>query len=255
MGEALLKSFINTRIFQRTEIIVSEYQPERAHYLQENYDVHVSADIKALEACHLLILAIKPQDLSKIQLNLGEGTVMISLLAGITTSSLKKQFPHARIVRTMPNLGLSVGFGMTGIYFRDKQVFTETETKLIKQCFRASGRILEVSEEAAMDSVTAISGSGPAYFFYFLEKLISTSQNMGFSKEDSELLARQTLLGAMEILRLNTDDTAQLWREKVTSKGGTTEEAIKAFDGSNFEKILSTALKAAENRSKELGGG
>jgi pyrroline-5-carboxylate reductase len=255
MGEALLQSFLEAHLFQADELHVTEALPERIVELKEKYKVSVSADQDSLISQDLIFLATKPQDLPTINFKLADGAIIVSLLAGVPTALLQKHFPNCRLVRTMPNLGLSVGQGMTGIYFLNREGFTETEIKLIRQCFRASGELLEVKKESAMDAITAISGSGPAYIFYFLEKFALCNQEFGFSPEEAELLARQTLQGAMEILRRHSDDEAHTWRKKVTSKGGTTEKAIEVLEASDFTKIFLKALKAAETRAAELGQG
>lgn len=176
--------------------------------------------------------------------------LFISVAAGISISTIQRYLGHdARIIRAMPNLCARVGESMS-CWVKNKQV-TLQDAKIIKTILESFGRQLEMKEEDDLNKVTAISGSGPAYLFYFIEAFIEASQRIGLDHEISKLLVMQTLKGTLSTLLQSQADVEEL-RKQVTSKGGTTQAAIHVLERGDFKKILYKAVQSAYNRSIEL---
>lgn len=254
MGEAVLHGVMAPKFGRPAKVVVVGRNMGRLGKLEKQYTISTSNTPSALQDCDVILLGFKPQNLSEIPEFKSRGKIIVSMLAGTPIKKIQKVFPGGRYVRTMPNLGQFVEAGMTGMYFGASK-FSKDDKKAVQEIFSAGGEVLEVSNEDDLNPLGAISGSGPAYYFYFTEQLIKAAQALGFNEEDSELLARQTLLGAAKILDENPDDTAAEWREKVTSKKGVTEQAILSMEKDKLGAIIQRATKAAEKKSKELGKG
>ncbi len=254
MGQAFVQALIENKIFDQCDVLVVERSKENCAKIVEKYGVMATQNIKDSEDYDIIFLAVKPQNLADLpDLNL-EGKVVISILAGMKISQIQDKFKKAKVVRAMPNLGQFVNEGMTGYLFDDEDDFSDEEKDIVRNIFESGGRALQVDDEGVIDKITAVSGSGPAYFFYFVEKLVESAKKLGFSDEEAEMLVRQTFVGAADILRNNPDESVALWRERVTSKGGTTEAAIKNFENSDFAEVIDESMKCAEDRAVELGG-
>ncbi len=254
MGEAFINSLLKNNIYKTTNITVIEKSQTRLNYLQKKYNIHTSTDINLIKNAETIFLAIKPQNLKDLpNFNFDKSPIVISILAGTKISKISEKFTNTKIVQTMPNLGQFVGQGITGMYFDKTSNFTQNQIELVKKIFTAGGKIVEVENEDKLDGITAISGSGPAYFFYFLEVFTKITQSMGFTEEQAKLLSQQTFFGASEIIKENPNDSAKDWRKRVTSKGGTTEEAFKVFKKSDFENIFYKAINSAKIKAEELG--
>lgn len=204
---------------------------------------------EATLAKSILILAIKPQQF----LNLDDATrelikrsaLVISIMAGIPLSAVQAIHPHA--ARIMPNLAVAVGAGMS-VGFAPS--LDDARRRAVQTLFAATGKLVWVADESRLHAATAISGSGPAYVFEFLDAFIAAAQARGFDEKQARILATQTLLGAAT-LAANSTHSASTLRTQVTSPGGTTEAALKALSG-HFTPLLEQATKAAELRSEEL---
>jgi pyrroline-5-carboxylate reductase len=201
----------------------------------------------------MIIVAIKPQNLDDIAASASaayrETSLIISILAGITIKRIQSVFgKKARIVRTMPNLGLVAGAGATGIC-KNRHV-TSSHMSFVKKLFSCGGVVAEVQEKY-IDVVTAISGSGPAYYFYLTELLIREATRHGLAPKTAQLLAEATLHGSSTVLSCSQEDAA-VWRSKVTSPGGTTAAALSVLSGATFQKLFQKAIQKAIKRAKEL---
>jgi len=204
--------------------------------------------------CDVLVLAVKPQQmraaLAPIRGRL-DAQLVISIAAGIRLAEGSRWLGgHRRLVRTMPNTPALVGAGITGLYADpsvDAAGRAQAETVLA-----AVGKTLWVADEAMMDAVTAVSGSGPAYVFYFLEALAQAARGLGFSETEARALALETFAGAVALARASDEPLATL-RQRVTSKGGTTEAALRVLDGEDAAGALARAVQAACARGRELG--
>ena len=204
----------------------------------------------------LLVLAVKPQIastvLASLQGKLSEATTVLSIIAGIDAQSLATMLGLAdtsTIIRCMPNTPALVNEGMTALLANSQ--CSEHGQRLAEQVMAAVGKTLWVSQESDLDTVTAISGSGPAYFFLFMESLTEAAIRLGMPDEEARLLAVQTALGSAKLAGASDDKLSQL-RNNVTSPGGTTEQAVLSFEQSGLRGVVDDAVLAARTRSIEL---
>ncbi|MFA5936791.1 MAG: pyrroline-5-carboxylate reductase dimerization domain-containing protein [Candidatus Paceibacterota bacterium] len=198
-----------------------------------------------------IILAVKPQDGSTVieqlkSYGINKKTILISIMAGFSIKKILNLSEHKKIIRMMPNLGLSAG---EGIAVWKKTGLSPLETKKSKNFINKITENFEVQNEDTINKVTAISGSGPAYFFLLADCLVKTSQSLGFTKNESQKLVEKTFLASAK-LGQNSDYSSLI--EKIASKGGTTESALKVFKNENFTKIVSEAVISAYKKAKEL---
>lgn len=204
--------------------------------------------------CDVLVLSVKPQQmreaLAPMSGNLGSQLV-ISIAAGTRLEDISRWLGgYQKVVRTMPNTPALIGAGITGLY-ADPSV-TGDERRQAEKIMGAVGKTLWIAEEPMMDAVTAVSGSGPAYVFYFIESLRDAARNLGFTDEQARALAIETIVGAAALAADSKEDVAVL-RQRVTSKGGTTEAALKSLDADQVKAAFVRAIEAANARGKELG--
>lgn len=212
--------------------------------LKKKFSVQIVGRDSKMKPCEIVILAVKPQDFDSLKLNL-KNELLISIMAGVNLKKLATTGAK-KIVRSMPNLPLRVGAGFTGWVSRNV-----TEKKLVKEIFSMFGEEIELKNEDAINAITALSGSGPAYFFYICELMVQQACDFGFSKKDAEKIAVETLIGAAELVRNKSESFADL-RASVTSKKGTTEAAINYFMRSNFSKLFRDGIRRAKHRSEQL---
>lgn len=214
---------------------------------------HIIDYSKPVASADIVIIAVKPQDVPELARQivsyLQKNTIIISIAAGITIQKLGTLLHAKKIIRTMPNLGLAVGQGImawksSGLTPKDKEVSKKILDTICEN--------FEVSLEQDINTVTAISGSGPAYFFYLAEQMMSSALKLGLKKEQAATLVRKTLLAAAE---LQTQGTYSELITKIASKKGTTEAALKIFHSKKADKIIAQAIQAAAGRAKELSHG
>ncbi len=257
MGEALLSRLIMRGIYQPSEVIVSEPQPSRQNFFQEQYHVGVTTDNHQVftQANEVVFLAVKPQVFSAIAQELSDilitenSPLIISILAGVPLSQLEAAFPQLPVIRAMPNTPATVGAGMTAICFGG---YTHTKHhEIAQQIFSAVGEVVEVSE-SLMDAVTGLSGSGPAYVALMVEALADGGVAAGLPRTIANQLALQTVLGTSLLLHESKMHPAEL-KDRVTSPGGTTIAGIAQLEQAGFRSALIEAVKAATQRSQDLG--
>jgi pyrroline-5-carboxylate reductase len=201
----------------------------------------------------VVLLAVKPQELEmilkEIKPDIADGTLLVSILAGVRCSKIEELLgSKARVIRVMPNTPLLMSKGMSVIASGESA--THIDVEWVESLLSSSGKTLVVDENL-MDTVTATSGSGPAYFFGFVEAMIKAAQRLGLSEQDSKLLVNQTLIGAAKMIEESGKDAGTLKKE-VTSPNGTTAAALASFELSGWEEIIYEAMKAAKDRSEEL---
>lgn len=237
-------------------IRIAEPDPARAASLSKNFGVQVSSvNSEAITMADAVVLAIKPQVIRQVAKELAEPVMkqqplIISIAAGVRESALRRWLGNdAAIVRAMPNTPALVQAGATALY-ANPHVST-AQHDLAESVLRAVGLTIWVEDEALMDVVTAVSGSGPAYFFLFMEALQAAGKTAGLTEQDARLLVLQTALGAAKMAMESTEDAATLC-QRVISPGGTTERAMEIFRQHNFEDIIQKAVAGAVQRSKEL---
>ncbi|QLG86949.1 pyrroline-5-carboxylate reductase [Chitinibacter bivalviorum] len=240
--------------FTGQEIHVVEPDDVKRAALGSQYGIGTSAPGEAIPNSTAVLFAVKPQQLkavaSELQPQIGDALV-ISIAAGIRVDTLSRFMSgHQRIIRVMPNTPALVQAGISGVYA--SEAVTEADRALTSRILDSIGEQVWVDDEHQIDGITAISGSGPAYIFYFMEALQAAARAQGFAPEVAHKLAYQTFAGAVK-LALNSEDDAGTLQQKVTSKGGTTERAIKALESSEVRQTIIAAASAAAARSRELG--
>lgn len=214
--------------------------------------VHEAAS-DALHASDLVVWAVKPQTFKEAALEAGlhlGDAVHLSVAAGITSESMAGWLKTERIVRAMPNTPALVGLGMTGLYARD--AVSAAERGLVETVIKTTGELIWVSAETQLDAVTALSGSGPAYVFYFLEAMRDAGAEMGLPPELAQRLAMGTFAGATALAQ-QANEPLQTMRARVTSKGGTTYAALTSMEASQIKESFTKAMHAAHKRAEELG--
>ena len=241
--------------FSAAGIQVVEPVAEARDRLTDVFGVRCAPNLDAAAlACEVLMLAVKPQQMREaLAPASGKLTdqLVVSIAAGLRLADIGRWLGgHTRIVRTMPNTPALIGAGITGL-FADASVDHEGRATAEK-ILSAVGRTVWIEDEAMMDAVTAISGSGPAYVFYFIEALETAALNLGFDAAAARLLAIDTFLGAAKLADSSADPVSLL-RERVTSKGGTTEAALKSFVADNIAAAVERGVLAANARGRELG--
>jgi pyrroline-5-carboxylate reductase len=234
--------------------VVEPWDEQRARLAQQFPGMAVApAASEALNACDLVVWAVKPQTFKDAALATQAFTanaLHLSVAAGITSGSIAQWLGSERIVRAMPNTPALVGLGMTGLFAR--AAASEADRALVETVVKTTGDLVWVSEEVQLDAVTAISGSGPAYVFYFLEAMRDAGAEMGLPPELAQRLAMGTFAGATALAKQATDPLQTL-RERVTSKGGTTYAALTSMEGSAIKANFQKAMLAAQKRAEELG--
>ncbi|MGE0875260.1 MAG: pyrroline-5-carboxylate reductase [Burkholderiales bacterium] len=223
--------------------------------LAATYHVHVSAaPDEATRSADTVVLAVKPQDMKaavSVLAPIVSGRLVISIAAGVRIATLSRWLGgHAALVRCMPNMPALIGAGITGLYA--PQGVGAAERGRAEQVLGAVGECVWVESEAQLDPVTAVSGSGPAYVFWFIEQLAQSGVSLGLAPEAARKLALHTVLGAAKLAAGSADPPGVL-RERVTSKGGTTEAALKVIAAEKLGEGLARALEAASRRGAELG--
>ncbi|MGQ9374367.1 pyrroline-5-carboxylate reductase [Acinetobacter tandoii] len=251
MAQALIGGLI-ARGMPTTRITVADPFENVRQLLQEK-DVHVTDDnIAAIEKADIVVLAVKPQVLANVlkQLHgLLDGKLVISIVAGAEIATMAALSGTERIVRVMPNTPALVQTGAHGLYATD--VVDAKDRELASQVLAATGLTIWVNSEAQIDAVTAVSGSGPAYFFYMMESMIRAGKNLGLDEKVATALTLQTALGAAQMAITSANSPAEL-RKNVTSPNGTTQAALEVFDRAQISQNIQSALAAAKKRSQEL---
>ncbi|OGH68821.1 MAG: pyrroline-5-carboxylate reductase [Candidatus Magasanikbacteria bacterium RIFCSPHIGHO2_02_FULL_47_14] len=244
MGGAIYRALVQK--FSPEDIFVCDHSQEKLDALGVTHGFTKVTDM--LPQVDVVLLGVKPQTFAEIHLDLSDKLV-ISIMAGISLGSIAAKTGAARVVRSMPNLPAQVGQGLTG-WVANENV-TGQEKDLVQEIFTSFGKEIEVNEEAMVDVITALSGCGPAYFFYLTELLQEKALTLGLSSDQARIIAETTFVGAAHLLEKNTK-TAKEWREAVSSKGGVTVAALSHLQKQKFDVIFDQAIDAAIRRSQEL---
>jgi pyrroline-5-carboxylate reductase len=239
-----------------SQIWVSDVNQDALQALASNLNVNISANNnEVINEVDVIVLAVKPQVMRSVAENVAAAlqtkeTLVVSIAAGVSQLSLSQWLgDKIAIVRCMPNTPALVLTSATALHANSN--VTEEQRDLAENILRAVGISLWVADEAELDAVTAVSGSGPAYYFLLMESMENAAIEMGLSKETARLLIQQTALGAAKIA-LESNESPQQLRNRVTSPGGTTQRAIETFEQGNFAQLVSQALHAAKKRSIEM---
>ncbi|MGZ8173690.1 MULTISPECIES: pyrroline-5-carboxylate reductase [Methylobacter] len=238
------------------QIWVSDISPDTLTALKKQLNVNTSVNNDdIINAVDVVVLAVKPQTLSAVAQSIAaqiqqKKSLVVSIAAGINQNSLSRWLgADTAIVRCMPNTPALVLTGATALHANDK--VTGEQRDLAENILRAVGIALWVEDEAELDAVTAVSGSGPAYYFLLMEAMEKAALELGLTQETARLLVQQTALGAAKIALESAESPEQL-RKRVTSPGGTTQKAIETFEQGGFTELVSKALHAARDRSIEM---
>lgn len=257
MGQAIAKSLLTSKLYKPEQLTLTTKDITRLKQFEEQGS-NITRDNKvAAKKSEILILAVKPQAmkslLDELSNSITQSHLVISISAGVTLNKLENQLPEkTQIVRAMPNIASSLGYGMTG-WITNLEV-TNHNLNQTKAIFSTFGKELLVDQEEKIDKITALAGSGPAYYYYFTEVVEQTALEFGFKPEEARTIAKQTLLGSAYLLDQSAQSAKSL-RDKVTSKGGTTEAAINKLNelgtGGNLEEAIKAALDKAANLDLE----
>ncbi|AXK38906.1 pyrroline-5-carboxylate reductase [Crenobacter cavernae] len=233
---------------------VVELDAAKREQLARDYGVAAFGAAPAFAADEVVVLAVKPQQLKAVCEGLAErlnGALVLSIAAGVRVDALSRWLGgHARIVRIMPNTPAMVGRGVSGIYA--PQGLAEADAQTAATVMQAVGDVVSLPSETGIDDITAVSGSGPAYVFYFIEAMIAGAVKQGFDAATARALVLGTFDGAVELARQSPLDVATL-RQNVTSKGGTTERAIARFEQEGVKAAIAAGMDDCRARSIELG--
>jgi len=258
MAEALIKGIISAKVYAPQNIFASDIRAERLDYLAKQYGVRTFSENAELAAkVDILILSVKPQKMAEalrsIKDVLKKDTLVVSIAAGKKIADITDQLGDMPIIRVMPNTPALIGQAASALFANEKaQPMLEKAVSI----FSSVGLAFVVDSEDLIDAVTAVSGSGPAYYFLLMEEMTKAASQLGLPGETAKDLVLQTAKGA-SLLAVEADkkgeSPAEL-RRKVTSPGGTTEAALKVFAANKFSQLIISALTAASDRSRQLSG-
>jgi len=254
MGEAMVKCLLTEKIAAPQDIIVSDVSRLRRELLSREYGVGVLADNRrAVENADLIILAVKPQNLPRIMgeiKGLGLEQLVLSIVAGATLSSLCQGLNHPFVVRAMPNMPAQIGVGIT-IWTATAETVQKKKRELARTILGALGKEIYVDDEKYLSMATALSGSGPAYVFLFIEALVDAGVHIGLPRDMSRELVIQTVLGSTRVAEKTGKHPSDL-RNMVTSPAGTTTEALLQLEKGGFRSLLIEAVAAAYKKAECL---
>jgi len=253
MARAII-SGLKANGYLMTDINVIEPEAEKRAALHADFGVSVTEQLPSVALADIVVLAVKPQQLRDLSIFLGsllQTQLIISIAAGIRAQDIGRWLGgYQSIVRVMPNTPAQIQAGVSGLYALSG--VSTAQRAQAERIMQAVGDVIWLDKEAQMDAVTAISGSGPAYVFYFIEALQQAALELGLNEEQAKTLSLQTFIGASKLAEQSTEAPATL-RSQVTSKGGTTEQAILSMENAAVKAAIIAAAKAAAQRSEALG--
>jgi len=254
MAEALIRGLLNAGVAEKDQVIGSDPREERCAEISGRYGIRVVADnLEVAKQADILVLSVKPQVMAKVLDQVGKTihphALVISIAAGIPLAAIEAKLPQARVIRTMPNTPALVGAGATAIAAGGHA--TDEDLRAAKRIFDSVGMTV-ILDEAQMDAVTGLSGSGPAYVFLVIEALSDAGVKVGLSRYNALALAAQTVLGSAKLLIETKEHPGQL-KDMVTSPGGTAIAGLHTLEAGGLRTTLMDAVEAATRRSRELG--
>ncbi len=257
MGMAFAKAFIKFDLVKKEDFLLVEKSDERKEILSSFQPGILTSTISpVIKDYDLIILSVKPQDFKTMAAKLKEfiqpGQVVLSIMAGITINIIQEALDHKSIIRAMPNTPAMLGMGITA-YTATPEV-NGNQLHKIENLINATGRSVFLEDEEQLNAVTALSGSGPAYFFYLVKAMIDAGKKMGFDESVASLLVKQTMLGSFHLMNA-AEKTLDELIIAVASKGGTTEAALNKFEQTGTAEGLKEGIYAAQKRSQELSNG
>jgi len=259
MAEAMINGILKANVYRPGKVYTSDIRPERLSYLREHYGVR-TADSNAELASKVnnLVLSVKPQNmpetLESIKDAIRPDMLIISIAAGIKTANISSVLGDVAIVRVMPNMPAWVDEGASVLFANEK---AQTKVEVARLVFLSVGEAVVVEDEDLLDAVTAVSGTGPAYFFLLMQEMIKAGIELGLPEDIAKELVLQTAKGAAILAEKAAEngETPDVLTRKVATPNGTTEAAFKVFADRNFEEVVLAAVRRAAERSRELSAG
>lgn len=255
MGMTYAEAIAKSNFLTAGSLMIIDQSKEKRDELRATglFDVHDQLDT-CLSRADVVLIAVKPIHAAALMKEMkplisGE-QLFVSIMAGVTIDTIKQGLDAVKVVRAMPNLPAQVGLGMTS--FTGSDEVSRLELAAIEQLLDTTGRSINLTSESEIDASTGISGSGPAYIFYFMQAMMDAALKMGFDQHDARLLVGQTFAGAVELFNESTLSPED-WMKKVASKGGTTRAALDSMDENNVNALIQEAAYAAFRRAEELG--
>lgn len=256
MAEAIARGVLRAGVLKADQMVAADIAPARRELFSKQLAISAVEDpAQAARGAKIILLAVKPQQMKTALAAMGPAlasdVLIISIAAGISCSFIEKNLPAGnwRIIRTMPNTPMLVGEGMVAM--AAGRHAAAGDMAAARRIFESAATVIEVTEDQ-LDAVTAVSGSGPAYFFFLIEQMIAAGVELGLTPEQAHTLATRTAAGAAKMLATSTDSPGEL-RRKVTSPGGTTQAAIETMQQRQVPESIVAAIRRAAERSKELG--
>jgi pyrroline-5-carboxylate reductase len=255
MGLTYSEGMATSALLNRKKLMIHDLSAELIEMLSDRNEFDVYEKLEdCLPKADVVFIGVKPyhaDDLMKtMKPMVNEQQIFVSLMAGVTIKHIQEGLGIKKVVRTMPNLPAKVGRGVTS-YTESKEV-SRIELLTIRNLLDTTGESIRVKNEEFINKSTGISGSGPAYVFYFMQSMLEAAKKMGFSDNDSKVLVSTTFEGAIKLFN-ESDLTPTTWMDRVASKGGTTRAALDSMDENNVEELIKEAAFAAFNRAVELG--
>ena len=255
MGLTYAEGMSKSKLLKKKNIMVLDKSDEKLEELHQISHFDAFNELKdCVPKADIIFVAVKPHHaeelFKKINPLVTKDKIIISIMAGVTLGVIKDLSGVRKVIRAMPNLPAKVGLGLTS-YVSSPEV-SRIELLTVESLLNTTGKSIRVNNENLIDASTGISGSGPAYVFYFMQSMMEAALQMGFSTNESKLLVSQTFTGAIELFN-QSNLSPNSWMEKVASKGGTTQAALDSMDGNNVNELIKEAAFAAFTRAVELG--
>ena len=255
MGQTYASSFTSSGFVSPNNIFVLSRSDveKKKRFLIDKSNFYIEPS-KIIFDVDIIIIAVKPQDFSvlanSINSFISSTHVILSVMAGISLKSLKDKLGIDKVIRCMPNIPTQIGQGMT-VFCASKEI-DRKDLFIVQNLINTTGKSIYIDKEEMINAATAVSGSGPAYVFYFMNAMVESAIKLGFSSSEAEFLVGQTFAGAVQ-LQNRSKESHQQWIDKVSSKGGTTEAALEVFNKSNITNSIEVGINAANKRAIDLG--
>ena len=255
MGLTYAEGMATSPLLNRRNLMIYDVSAEKISALEDIDHFDVFDNLKeCLPKADIVFIAVKPFHSEELFQNMktmvNGDQLFISLMAGVTIETIQNSLEVKKVIRAMPNLPAKVGLGMTA--FTAAKVVSRVELLMVRNLLDTTGEAIHVETENFINASTGISGSGPAYVFYFMQSMMEAALKMGFSQNDSKILVTQTFEGAVKLFT-ESDLSPNSWMEMVASKGGTTRAALDSMEDNNVKELIKDAAYAAFNRATELG--
>ncbi len=250
MSSAIISGILRLNVLDKNKILVSDVSEEKLFAMKEKGVAITTDNLFLANNCEFVLFAIKPQDFMELATKIADCNCnkLISIMAGVKIEKIKSIFERAKVARCMPNTPCAIGSGAIGI---DADDFEKEDVKFINDIFSPCGEVL-FTKEQNLNAITAISGSAPAYFYYFIRSLVKCGIEYGINEQDAKRIATATMIGSGKMINTCQEKSLDDLISAVCSKGGTTIEAMKVFDEKNLNSVIKDAVQSCVNRAGEL---